>query len=435
MPMLPTLAESPRLRYATFFYLYFMQGVPSGFALTALANYLTAHGISSVMLGSYVSIIGIPWIIQLVWGPLIDRYRYSVVGHYKHWVVLTQVVALAASFILLIVQRPEQQVWLLAFLFFAHSIVASVQDASVDAMAILITPVEERGRVNAFMRGGILLGGAFGAAVLSIVLHNGGYQIAVLVQSGILLFFTLLFFITKLHRTDPLLPQFKNVKKDMEASTEEPKLMTVFRQLGTALTRQRSLRIFGVISLSYLFFSVFGTSLGFYLIRTLKWPDQELSVLTGGWGSLVTLFVIMTSGVLADKLGASRLQRVVITVLAVFLVLFSMALFIITAKPAITAGLLFWSIADPLYSVAAFPILMTLCRKDIAGSQFTAYMALINFAGIGGGYASGWLLTLVPGPVLGVTSGVGLLVLAFLLFRYKRQLEPVEDKLQLAVVG
>lgn len=87
----PTLAESLGLRYATFFYLYFMQGVPSGFAITALANYLTAQRLSSSTLGSFVSIIGIPWIVRLVGGPLIDRYRYSVVGHYKHWVVLTQV--------------------------------------------------------------------------------------------------------------------------------------------------------------------------------------------------------------------------------------------------------------------------------------------------------------------------------------------------------
>ena len=206
MPLLPTLAESSRLRYATFFYLYFMQGVPSGFALTALANYLIAQGIASQTIGTYASIIGIPWMIQLIWGPLIDRYRYSVVGHYKHWVVLTQVVAVLASLLLLIVQQPAQQVWLLAFLFFSHSVVASVQDASVDAMAILITPEHERGRVNAFMRGGIILGGAFGVAALSYILHHGGYHVAVLVQTAILLLFTLLFFVTKLHRTDPLFP-------------------------------------------------------------------------------------------------------------------------------------------------------------------------------------------------------------------------------------
>ena len=227
-------------------------------------------------MGSFVTIIGIPWIVQLIWGPLIDRYRYSVVGHYKHWVVLTQMAAVIASLLLLFVQQPGKQVWTLAALFFAHSVVASVQDASVDAMAILITPVEERGRVNAFMRGGILLGMSFGGAVLSITLHRGGYKAAVLFQSGILLFFTLLFFFTKLHHTDPLLPRFgKAPLKPVD--TTEPHLSTVFRQLGKAFADRRSLRIFGVIGVSYICFSVFVRSVNFYIIRSLHWSDQDRS--------------------------------------------------------------------------------------------------------------------------------------------------------------
>jgi MFS family permease len=105
MPMtyLPALNESARLRYGTFFYLYFMQGIPSGFALTALANYLLHEGISSSGLGIFVSIVGFPWIIQFIWGPFIDRYQYSIIGHRKHWVVLTQAAAFMASLSLLFV--------------------------------------------------------------------------------------------------------------------------------------------------------------------------------------------------------------------------------------------------------------------------------------------------------------------------------------------
>lgn len=429
MPLLPTLAKSSRLRYATFFYLYFMQGVPSGFALTALANYLVAQGISSQTVGGFVSIIGIPWMIQLIWGPLIDRYRYSVVGHYKHWVVLTQVAAVLASLLLLLVQHPVQQVWLLAFLFFSHSVVASVQDASVDAMAILITPEDERGRVNAFMRGGILLGISFGAAALSYILHHGGYHAAVLVQTGILLLFTLLFFFTKLHRTDPLLPHFKKGKQQEEVLADGPNLTTVFGHLAKAFLERRSLRIFLIIGLSYMAFAIFVRSVNFHLIRNLNWSDQDLSVLTGGWGSLIVLGIVMTGGLLADKLGASRLQRYVLIGLAIFLITFNLSSAAWHHRPLVTFGLLFWGIADPIYSIATFPILMTLCRKDVAGSQFTAYMALLNLADIGGAYVSGWLLNVFQGPVLGLVAGIVLLLLSFLLFRYKKQLKPVEEKL------
>ncbi len=425
----PTLSESPKLRYATFFYLYFMQGVPSGFAITALANYLTAQGLSSSTIGSFVTIIGLPWIVQLIWGPLIDRYRYSVVGHYKHWIVLTQVAAVCASLVLLIVRQPAAQVWLLAGLFFTHSVVASVQDASVDAMAILITPVDERGRVNAFMRGGILLGISFGAAALSVVLHAYGFGAAVLVQSGILLFFTLLFFFTKLHRTDPLLPRFGRAEA-VQAQTENESLRGVFRQLKAAMLGAQNARIFGIIGLSYLCFGVFLRSVNFHLIRSLHWGDQELSVLTGGWGSAVTLTVVLAGGIIADRLGAQRLQRTVSLALALFLIAFNLSAPFWTHKPVAVTGLLIWGIADPMYSIAAFPILMTICKKEVAGSQFTAYMALINLFDIGGAYLTGWLLMVVSGPVIGAAAGAALLLLTAALFRLKKSTplpEPVVE--------
>lgn len=419
-----TLSQSHKLRYATFFYLYFMQGVPSGFALTALVNYLTAKGLSPSLIGAYSSLIGLPWIVQLVWGPLIDRYRYSVVGYYKHWIVLTQMAAALASLLLLIVHQPEAQVWLMAGLFFSHSIFASLQDASVDAMAILITPEAERGRVNAFMRGGLLLGISFGTAALSWVLHRYGFRAAVIVQSAILIFFTLLFFFTKLHRNDPLLPTFGAAANRGSDVMSGPSLRVLFRQLRQAVFGEQSLRIFGAIFLCYLCFSVFRRSQSFYLIDTLKWNDQELSVLTGTWGAIVPVVVMLIGGTVADKIGAPRLQRTVLAALALFLILFNGLWFFWVHKGFATGGLLFWSVADPLYSIAAFPILMAICSKSVAGSQFTAYMALINLSEIGGSFITGVALETITGPVLGGAAGAVLLVLVVLLFRYKERFTP-----------
>ena len=64
---LPVLRNSANLRYFTFFYLYAMQGVPAGFALTALANYLIGKGVDALTIGSFDAIIGIPWIINFIW--------------------------------------------------------------------------------------------------------------------------------------------------------------------------------------------------------------------------------------------------------------------------------------------------------------------------------------------------------------------------------
>jgi PAT family beta-lactamase induction signal transducer AmpG len=147
--------------------MYFMQGLPAGFALTAIANYLVGHGVSSSLTGTFVSVVGLPWILQFVWGPLIDKYQYSIIGHRKHWVVLSQFAAFLASLTLFFVHDPVSQLSLLMFVFFTHSIFASIQDASVDAMAISLVPKNEMGRLNAFMRGGFLAGISFGAVINS----------------------------------------------------------------------------------------------------------------------------------------------------------------------------------------------------------------------------------------------------------------------------
>jgi len=103
------LRESAGLRYFTFFYLYVMQGIPAGFGLTAVVNYLIGKGLSAETVASFGAVVGLPWTIQFVCGPLIDKYQYSVIEHRKQWVVLTQLVAFLASLSLLLVRRPEAQ--------------------------------------------------------------------------------------------------------------------------------------------------------------------------------------------------------------------------------------------------------------------------------------------------------------------------------------
>jgi PAT family beta-lactamase induction signal transducer AmpG len=395
-----------------------MQGVPSGFALTALVNYLAGKGLGTAAVGTFISLVGLPWMLQLVWGPLIDRYRYSVVGHYKHWVLLTQLAAFLASLGLFAISRPEAQLWGLALVFFIHSIFASIQDASVDAMAIDVVPAAERGRLNACMRGGILWGISFGAAALSFVLHRYGFRSAVLVQSGLLLFFTLVTFFVRLQRTDSLLPSLR--KRSGRVLSERPNLKAVFIKLWRSITEKFRLQTAGIILLSYFAFGVFIRSFNFHLIQKLHWPDQKLSVLQGTWSSLFTFVVLIAGGVIADRVGPRRLQLRVLFFLSLFLLVFNGLYFLWYRDAVATLGLLIWSVADPFYSVAAFPILMMLCAPSIEGSQFTAYMALINLCEISGALVSGWALYLFPAPVLGFVCGLLLLLCCYWLYKQKK---------------
>ena len=85
--------------------------------------------------------------------------------------------------------------------------------------------------------------------------------------------------------------------------------------------------------------------------------------------------------------------------------------------------LVLWNFVDPLFSVASFPLLMNMCRAKVQGSQFTAYMALINFSGILGGYAVGWAQTVIKIYWLGLVCGILILIaLIYLQFKNKAML-------------
>ncbi len=414
----PVLNESPGLRYFTFFYLYIMQGIPTGFALTAISNYLLGKQVEPQRVGTFIAFVGLPWTLQFIWGPLIDRFQFSLMGHRKHWVVGSQLAAIFASLGLLTVNDPQYQLPLLSLAFFIHSIFASIQLASVDDMAISIAPTDERGKVNGFMRGGFLLGTAFGSAALSVILHNYGFRNAALLQTILLSLFSIVFFFTKLDRSDLLLP-FGKSKKQQTGKAANPEFKLVFKKIFNGITNQKSLQYFAVVALVYFCSSVFIRSYTYHLINVLKWPDKSVSLLQGGWGSIVTFVAIILAGISSDKMGAKPMQVKVMWGVCLFLLLLNGCYMLWRYDLFSGAGLILWNLADPLLSVTIFPILMGLCLKKVEGSQFTTYLALINLCDVIGSYVTGWCLGSVSSPVLGMACGGFILIMLLVLKTYR----------------
>ncbi len=414
LPRLPSssyplvLSEKRWLRYVTFFYLYVMQGIPAGFALYALANYLTAHGLSPAVVGSFAAIVGLPWSFQFIWGPLIDKYQNSAMGRRKPWVLFSQLLAFLASLGLLSVENPVRQLPLLQLTFFIHSIFASVQDASVDALAISVIPEHERGRITAVMRGGFLGGIALGSALLSLTLHTYGFLTAVSLQSLLLLSLTIVTFFIK---EEPIhqLVSFQTLQADADLATQ-PSFRWLFRELWAGIFARKSLLLFIPILLYYSCQSIFTRAYSVHLIQVLHWPDTDVTVLQGTVGTLVVILIVLIGGIIADRVGPPKLMLLVMIFSALSFLIFN-ALHTYWQTPGVArSGLILWSVMDPAFSVASMPVLMTLCRTHVEGSQFTAYMALVNLSDIAGAYLSGQAQTYTSAPVIGLSCGFVLLL-------------------------
>lgn len=183
----------------------------------------------------------------------------------------------------------------------------------------------------------------------------------------------------------------------------------LFHQLYKGISSKKSLRIFSLMALIYLCLSIFIRSFSFHLIHNLHWHDDQLSVLQGTWGSFITIIVTLGGGVLADRIGPGRLQKIIVIGICAFFLIFNGLGMLWVHRPFSITGIILYSLADPMFSVAAMPVLMALCLKKVEASQFTTYMAIVNLCDVLGAYISGWGMTYTTAPVIGFICGVAIL--------------------------
>ncbi len=118
------------------------------------------------------------------------------------------------------------------------------------------------------------------------------------------------------------------------------------------------------------------------------------------------LLTAVVGFLVADRLGPRRLMIIMMILLGGFLVGFDLAGQCWDNAGVAAAGLIVWYVFDPGFSVACMPVLMGLCRKGVEGSQFTAYMALVNLAGAGGALVSGKAQESFLAPTIGLATGL-----------------------------
>ena len=72
--MLPNLLATRRGRLAAFFFLYLTEGIPLGFAATAIATQLRRQSVGPAEIGAFVASFYLPWAFKWAFGPFIDVF-------------------------------------------------------------------------------------------------------------------------------------------------------------------------------------------------------------------------------------------------------------------------------------------------------------------------------------------------------------------------
>jgi len=145
------------------FILGFSSGLPFALISSTLQAWFADTGMS-IMATGMLSLIGLPYVFRIAWGPLLDRYSLLPIGKRRSWIGVMQVLLLV-GFNMMAWFSPDTSPKILAILAFMLACFSATQDIAIDAHRTEYLPVTEHG---------------LGASLAVL-----GYRIALLVAGGI----------------------------------------------------------------------------------------------------------------------------------------------------------------------------------------------------------------------------------------------------------
>ncbi|HVS13551.1 MAG TPA: MFS transporter [Thermoanaerobaculia bacterium] len=150
-------------RTASVVLLSFSSGMPLGLVWIAIPDWMRDAGVDIRIVGLF-SLAQAPWTFNVLWAPVLDRYRPPFLGRRRGWIVIAQLLLVLGILALSGVgDRPEAP-WVALAITLAIGFAAASQDIVIDAYAVDVLRKEEQGvavgaRI-ALYRAGMWLAGA-----------------------------------------------------------------------------------------------------------------------------------------------------------------------------------------------------------------------------------------------------------------------------------
>jgi len=341
--------------------LYASEGAPIGLIWWALPAYLRTRQIPLEQITDLMALVVLPWVFKFLWAPLVDQCRSDRWG-LKAWIMSSQVL-MAVTLIPLLFLDIGVNLDGLKILLVIHALAAATQDVSVDAMAIKVTAMHERGKLNGAMQAGMLLGrSVFGGGALLAVSWIGWTGVFAVLIGWIAV---------------SLLALGVSTEPPDDGTRAQSWRAFGSRFLEAAGTRQLWLGLLFALTAGAAFESA-GALAGPYLI------DRNLNKETVGafFGTAVILAMAMgglMGGRMSDRSGRFRSLVFFLTGLIGVIGLLATAEYFGWTEPIVLLTLMttmYFFIG--LFTAASYALFMDLTRPGLGATQFTLYMAGTN---------------------------------------------------------
>ena len=110
------------------------EGIPLGFAATAVATQLRRQDVGPAEIGAFVASFYLPWAFKWAFGPFIDVFTSKRLGRRRGWILVTQVLMVTTLLSTVLLDLPAQLA-LLTIVLLVHNTFGAMQDVAIDALA------------------------------------------------------------------------------------------------------------------------------------------------------------------------------------------------------------------------------------------------------------------------------------------------------------
>ena len=444
----PLHSRSGRLR--TLFLLYVTEGIPLGFAATAIATEMRRRGLGPAAIGGFVAALYLPWAWKWAIGPVVDVIASERWGRRRGWILATQL-AMVATLLTAMTLDVSTQLGLFTAVIVVHNLFGATQDVAIDALACHVLPPEERGVANGLMFGGAYLGQTIGGAGVLFARDQLNQPLGPVLawQASFVLVSLVILGITALvvwPLREPAYPPRPPIVGPalLHIAKEISKFL---RDTWHAFADSRPAKVGVLYALLPAGAMSLSMSLASNLTVELGLADGEIANLNL-WGTVIAASCCILGGYISDRLGRRRMLTLYLLLtiaptlwLAWQLRRYGWELPIApdapgrpSVPPQLPAAL--W-IASLLYAVpqglaygTRTALFMDVTRPAVAATQFTAYMALMNVSISYTARWQGWAAERWGYPVtMAIDAAAALIGLPLLLWMVqpRAELEPAES--------
>ena len=379
-----SLVESYRSRVVTLCVLYIAQGLPWGFITVTFVTFLAVEGVSEGMIAKLLLVGTLPWTFKFLWGPVIDRYQYRPMGRRRPWILFAEAGMILTLSLILFVPDPSSNFNAVVGIFLVYNIFTSLQDVSTDALAVDILRSDEFEKVNSYMFSSKLVGGMIGGAGLGTIIGFVGIKGAILLQIPVLFLIMMVPLFMTERPGDIRFPWNKaerEIWSEREEEDEERNFARILSNIRTAFSlRSAQLGIVLSLAKSLSFFLV--PILPILFVRELGWEEAGFNATKGGLLVLVLMLGYIVGGLLGKRFGGKSI--IIYSTLALVMIsiiwgstesLWDNRIFLVSI----------WSMhtfCQGMVYINIFSLMLKITWPEVGGTQFTAYMAMMNLSAV-----------------------------------------------------